>query len=238
MNSKDHKLVLLTLNNCYFSLLLLYIKSCVNTSSSHQTITKQYNRDKEENKNMKRQVCSSILLLGILFLVISIAESQTCKPSGKIRGRKPPPGQCNQENDSDCCVDGKLYTTYKCSPPVSSHTKAKLTVNSFEPGGDGGAPSECDNKYHSDKELVVALSTGWFNNKSRCLNYITIYGNGKSVKAKVVDECDSTMGCDSDHDYQPPCPNNIVDASKAVWNALGVSDPDDVGEMDIYWTDA
>ncbi|KAF2296938.1 hypothetical protein GH714_013404 [Hevea brasiliensis] len=121
---------------------------------------------------------------------------------------------------------------------LSSHTKATLTVNSFEAGGDGGAPSECDNKFHSDKELVVALSTGWFDNKSRCLNYITIHGNGKSVKAKVVDECDSTMGCDSDHDYQPPCRNNIVDASKAVWNALGVSDPDDVGEMDIYWTDA
>ncbi|KAF4394118.1 hypothetical protein F8388_017931 [Cannabis sativa] len=39
----------------------------------------------------------------------------------------------------------------------------------------------------------------------------------------VVDECDSTAGCDADHDYQPPCPNNIVDASKAVWKALGVS---------------
>ncbi|KAJ9188348.1 hypothetical protein P3X46_003713 [Hevea brasiliensis] len=187
---------------------------------------------------MKKQVRSSILLISLLFIVISSAESQTCKPSGKIRGRKPPPGQCNQENDSDCCVDGKLYTTYKCSPPVSSRTKAKLTVNSFAPGGDGGGRSECDNQYHSDKELVVALSTGWFDNKRRCLNYITIHGNGKSVKAKVVDECDSTMGCDSEHDYQPPCPNNIVDASKAVWNALGVSDPDSVGEMDIQWSDA
>lgn len=26
----------------------------------------------------------------------------------------------------------------------------------------------------------------------------------------------------ADHDYQPPCPNNIVDASKAVWMALEV----------------
>ncbi|KAF2318858.1 hypothetical protein GH714_011190 [Hevea brasiliensis] len=59
----------------------------------------------------------------------------------------------------------------------------------------------------------------------------------KSVKAKVVDECDSTMGCDADHDYQPPCANNIVDASKAVWKALGVPE-DDWGEMDIYWSDA
>ncbi|KAK5776071.1 hypothetical protein PVK06_044030 [Gossypium arboreum] len=38
------------------------------------------------------------------------------------------------------------------------------------------------------------------------------------------------------HDYQPPCPNNIIDASKAVWKALGVP-KDDWGEMDIDWSD-
>ncbi|KAG8663854.1 hypothetical protein MANES_01G258300v8, partial [Manihot esculenta] len=128
-----------------------------------------------------------------------------------------------------------LHTTYKCLPPVSSHTKAKLTVNSFSPCGDGDGPSECNNQYHSDNELVVALSTEWFDKTSRCLKYLSIHGNGKSINAKVVDECDSTMGCDWDHDYQPPSPNNNVDASKAAWNALGVYDPDEVGEMDIYW---
>ncbi|KAF4380461.1 hypothetical protein F8388_024754 [Cannabis sativa] len=71
----------------------------------------------------------------------------------------------------------------------------------------------------------------------RCLQNITIYGNGRSVSAMVVDECDSTAGCDADHDYQPPCPNNIVDASKAVWKALGVS-KGDWGELDIYWSQA
>nr|KJB60700.1 hypothetical protein B456_009G320400 [Gossypium raimondii] len=183
---------------------------------------------------MKKQViCSTIFpLLCILLLFLSV-EAQTCSPSGKIKGKTPPPGQCNQENDSDCCKDGKWYTTYKCSPPVSSQTKATLTLNSFEPDGDGGAPSECDNQYHSDDDPVVALSTGWYNNGKRCLNYINIHGNGESVRAKVVDECDSTMGCDSDHDYQPPCPNNIVDASKAVWKDLGVPESD-WGVMDIY----
>lgn len=53
----------------------------------------------------------------------------------------------------------------------------------------------------------------------------------------VVDECDSTMGCDDEHDYQPPCPNNIVDASRAVWEALGVPEGD-WGELDITWSDA
>jgi hypothetical protein len=69
---------------------------------------------------------------------------------------------------------------------------------------------------------VVALSTRWFNHKRRCLKYITIHENGNNVKVKVVDECDSTIGCEADHDYQPPCPNNIVDASQVVWKALGV----------------
>ncbi|KAK9273132.1 hypothetical protein L1049_017939 [Liquidambar formosana] len=181
---------------------------------------------------------ASILLLAILLVTDCLGVgAQVCRPSGKIKGKKPPPGQCNHENDSDCCVQGKLYTTYTCSPSVSSQTKAHLTINSFEKGGDGGGPSECDNQYHSDNTPVVALSTGWFNKKGRCLHNITISANGRSVVAMVVDECDSTMGCDEDHDYQPPCENDIVDASKAVWEALGVPS-DNWGWMDITWSDA
>lgn len=177
----------------------------------------------------------NILILCLLLCsIISSANAQSCKASGKIRGKKAPPGQCNKENESECCVEGKMYTTYKCSP---AQTKATLTINSFQKGGDGGGPSECDKKYHSDDTPVVALSTGWFNNKKRCLNFININGNGKSVKAMVVDECDSTMGCDAEHDYQPPCPNNIVDASKAVWKALGVPE-NDWGDLDVTWSDA
>ena len=182
------------------------------------------------------------LLVCFVFLVLNCltsVDAQSCNPSGNIRGRKAPANQCNQENDSDCCKQGKLYPIYRCSPAVSGHTKAILTINSFAEGGDGGGPSECDNQYHPDDTPVVALSTGWYKGGSRCLNYINIYGNGNSVKAKVVDECDSTMGCDSDHDYQPPCDNNIVDASKAVWQALGVDESSsDWGYMDIYWSDA
>ncbi|KEH18877.1 Ripening related protein family [Medicago truncatula] len=105
--------------------------------------------------------------------------------------------------------------------------KAILTLNSFEKGGDGGAPSECDNKFHSDKTLVVALSSALFNHKKRCLKEITIFGNGKRVNAKVVDECDSSKGCK----------NNIVDGSAAVWKALGVPEKRR-GEMSIFWSDA
>lgn len=167
------------------------------------------------------------------------AEAQTCNPSGKLKGRNPPPGGCDTGDQSECCKSGESYPIFKCSPPVTGHTKATLTLNSFEKGKDGGGPSECDGQYHSDKTQVVALSTGWFNKMSRCHKKITIYGNGKSTEAMVVDECDSTEGCDSDHDYQPPCNNNIVDGSPAVWKALGVSSGSSkYGWMDITWTDA
>ncbi|XP_027337386.1 putative ripening-related protein 2 [Abrus precatorius] len=178
----------------------------------------------------------------ILFLLILVAtlwitiEAATCRPSGRIRGKKPPSGKCNKENESECCKQGEFYTTFKCSPPVSRRTKAIPTLNNFEKGGDGGGPSECDNKFHSDKTPVVALSTGWFNNRKKCHHNITIFANGKRVNAMVVDECDSTIGCDAEHDFQPPCPNNVVDASKAVWKALDV--PEDKGEFDIHWSDA
>ncbi|KAL4585539.1 hypothetical protein LXL04_010161 [Taraxacum kok-saghyz] len=159
-------------------------------------------------KLKNRMKCFYFLVVLVLLLATSLEiNAQTCKPSGGIRGKKPPRGQCNTENDSDCCVQG-----------------------------DGGGPSECDKKYHSDDTPVVALSTGWYKGGDRCHKYITINGNGRSVNAMVVDECDSTMGCDADHDYQPPCPNNIVDASKAVWKALGVSERN-WGDLDITWTE-
>ncbi|KAG2725180.1 hypothetical protein I3843_01G055300 [Carya illinoinensis] len=119
--------------------------------------------------------------------------------------KEPPLGKCNTENDSECCVEDKIYTTYfECSPSVVCHTKAFLTLNSFEEGGDGGGPSECDDQSTLMTNLWWrALSTGWFNEKKRCHKNITIRANGRTVVAVVVDECDSTIGCDADHDYQP-----------------------------------
>lgn len=177
-----------------------------------------------------------------LFLLMSVASSKnspsgkkgggTCKPSGVLKGKKPH-GRC-QDN---CCKAGKSYPAFHCSPPVTKRTKATLTINSFAKGGDGGGPSECDGKFHSDNTPVVALSTGWFNQRKRCHKSIIIFGNGRRVKATVVDECDSRAGCDAEHGFQPPCPNNVVDASKAVWEALGVPKKD-WGELHVEWTDA
>lgn len=158
-----------------------------------------------------------------------------CQPSGYLRGTSTT--NCNTENDSECCQANKSYPQYYCSPQVTSNTRARMTLNSFAEGGDGGGPSECDGKYHADSELVVALSTGWYSRGSRCGRKIRINGNGRSVLAKVVDECDSVHGCDPEHSYQPPCGNNVVDASQAVWNSLGYSG-DAVGDAQITWSDA
>ncbi|GFY92543.1 hypothetical protein Acr_08g0009390 [Actinidia rufa] len=157
---------------------------------------------------MKTQVCSIVYAFIFFLLILTISSSvgaQSCKPSGKLRGKKPPPGQCNP----------------------------RMTLNAGMEEGHLNAITSSMQMTHT----VVALSTGWFNNQKRCLKNITIHGNGRSVEAMVVDECDSTMGCDEDHDFQPPCPNNIVDASEAVWKALGVPKKDR-GNLDIFWSDA
>ncbi|WVY96932.1 hypothetical protein V8G54_029083 [Vigna mungo] len=122
------------------------------------------------------------------------------------------------------------------SPAIDpSGTHAILTVNDFGPGGDGGGRSECDGNYHPLPQRVVALSTGWYNGGSRCGKKIRITArNGRSAVAKVVDECDSTQGCDKEHANQSPCKTNIVDASKTVWNDLGLNTDD--GEVAITWT--
>ncbi|KAI4371543.1 hypothetical protein MLD38_019765 [Melastoma candidum] len=182
-------------------------------------------------------VLFSVFLIVFLSFQYTRGEPSSCKTSGTIRMKKPLSGKCNKKHGSDCCKPGESYDTYKCSPPVSKRTKATLTINGFEKGEDGGGPSECDNKYHSNDIPVVALSTGWFSGRKRCMKNITVYGNGRKVNAMVVDECDSEQGCDAPHAFQPPCPNNIVDASEAVWKALRVP-KGKWGQLDVLWSDA
>ncbi|RZC43658.1 hypothetical protein C5167_036612 [Papaver somniferum] len=185
------------------------------------------------NSFLSFSVILSLVLLPAILLFGGV-EAQTCEPSENLIGVESPPGECNTDFDADCCKPGEPYQTFTCSP---TDQRAVLTINSFEEGGDGGGASACDEQFHSNDTPVVALSTGWFNDGERCQRSITIEGNGRSVVALVVDECDSTMGCDEEHAYQPPCRNNIVDASAAVWEALGVP-REDWGELDITWYDA
>ncbi|CAL4968059.1 unnamed protein product [Urochloa decumbens] len=177
------------------------------------------------------------LMLGTLPGLCCVGEPERreladgCQPSGTLRPTK-------SHSCDECCKVGQAYPTYTCSPPVTgSTTKAIMTLNDFEEGGDGGDPSKCDEKFHKNTERVVALSTGWYAKGKRCGKNIRINAKGKSVLAKVVDECDSLHGCDSEHAFQPPCRPNVVDASQAVWDALGITG-DEVGEYGITWSDA
>nr|TKV93198.1 hypothetical protein SEVIR_9G210550v2 [Setaria viridis] len=106
-------------------------------------------------------------------------------------------------------------------------TPAVMTVNGFRRGESGGGPSACDGHFHSDGELIVALSTEWFARGRRFHRRIRITSarHGRTVEARVVDECDSRRGCR----------HNIVDSSPAVWRALGLDT--DVGEVPVTWSD-
>ncbi|KAH0777102.1 hypothetical protein KY290_008513 [Solanum tuberosum] len=134
-------------------------------------------------------------------------------------------GKCNDDPDvgTNICGGGGGSSP---SPPSTGSTPGMLTLNDFSEGGDGGGPSECDEKYHDNNERVVALTTRWYDNGSRCEKMISIRAdkNGKSVTAKVVDECDIKDGCK----------NNVVDGSIAVWRALGLNT--DEGRVPITWS--
>ncbi|KAL9999626.1 putative RlpA-like domain superfamily, kiwellin [Helianthus debilis subsp. tardiflorus] len=67
-----------------------------------------------------------------------------------------------------------LTLIISCTNSQSTNTDATMTLNSFEKGGSGGGPSECDGQYHSDDTLIVALSTRWYNGGQRCFKNINI----------------------------------------------------------------
>lgn len=175
------------------------------------------------------KICSNSFQAILLLLIIVASfwlntEAATFRADGRLlRAKKHPPRHHHHKG----CEPGKLHASHECSPQESHRNKATLTLNSFEKDGDGGGASSCDEKFHKDSTLIVALSTRFFDHRKRCLKQITIFGNGRRVNAKVVDECDSSRGC----------ANNIVDASKAVWKALGVPEKD-WGQLEVFWSDA
>ncbi|KAH8499460.1 hypothetical protein H0E87_018088 [Populus deltoides] len=71
-----------------------------------------------------------------------------------------PPSNIDCKPSGTLTCKGKSFPRFTCSPPVSSFTKASLTLNDFSEGGEGGAPSECDENFHEKTERVVALSNG------------------------------------------------------------------------------
>ncbi|PUZ38506.1 hypothetical protein GQ55_9G202600 [Panicum hallii var. hallii] len=172
--------------------------------------------------------------------VVLVAVLGLLQVSCAVARRHGKPGPCDDAAAADFVNDlpGRLRG-HKKAPHPGSHrcpparhggggTPAVMTVNGFMRGESGGGPSACDGHFHSDGELIAALSTGWFAGGHRCHRAIRITSarTGRSVEARVVDECDSRRGCRG----------NIVDSSPAVWRALGLDT--DVGEVPVTWSDA
>ncbi|CAL4942497.1 unnamed protein product [Urochloa decumbens] len=176
-----------------------------------------------------------VVLVGVLALLhVSSASAR--------RHSKPDPCEAAAADEAGFLDDLPGGMRHKKAPHPGSHhcaparhggragggIPAVMTVNGFKRGEDGGGPSACDGHFHGDGELIVALSTDWFARGRRCHRRIRITSahHGRTVVARVVDECDSRRGCR----------RNIVDSSPAVWKALGLDT--DVGEVPVTWSDA
>jgi hypothetical protein len=49
-----------------------------------------------------------------------------------------------------------------CTASLLVSVPAVMTLNGFQQGEGGGGPAACDGQYHSDEELIVSLSSEWF----------------------------------------------------------------------------
>jgi hypothetical protein len=83
-----------------------------------------------------------------------------------------------------------------CAVSRLVNVPAVMTLNGFQQGEGGGGPAACDGQYHSDEELIVSLSSEWFDGGARCGKQILIwYSSNFHIFATVVDECSD---CDNE----------------------------------------
>ncbi|CAN0928227.1 Putative ripening-related protein 2 [Linum grandiflorum] len=96
--------------------------------------------------------------------------------------------------------------------------RARLTLVSFSTvWQDGGwATPGCDSAtvVDGDNDKVVVVSSAWYDKGNMCNKFVKITGGweGRTVTARVVGECDTSLGCDGD----------VIDASRAVWKGLRI----------------
>ncbi|KAL6883562.1 hypothetical protein ACP4OV_010976 [Aristida adscensionis] len=174
-------------------------------------------------------------LLQVMCFAFCDVSTASCHISGFIHGKG---RNCNKENGlENCCIAGKRYPQFRCSPPVSAKTSAGLRFSIFDNGEDRQGIALCDRRAHGNSELVVTMSSGWLRlgGTNRCNKKIRVTANGRSVLAKVVDECDSVNGCDEEHDFEPPCRNNVINGSPGIWKALRLNES--LGELEVTWSD-
>lgn len=159
-------------------------------------------------------------------IVVLVAVLALLQVSSTVSRRHRKPDPCDDADAADINDQPGVLRhkktphtgSYHCTPAHhggrGSGTPAVMTVNGFKRGESGGGPSVCDGHFHGDDELIVALSKEWYAHGRRCHRRIRITSahHGRTVEARVEDECDSSRGCR----------HNIVDSSPAVWKALGL----------------
>ncbi|CAD5175975.1 unnamed protein product [Musa acuminata subsp. malaccensis] len=100
----------------------------------------------------------------------------------------------------------------------------------------GGLGFQCTPKHVERSHPTPAYLSSF--SSSRCnKNIKKINANGRTVLAKVTDECDSVNGCDAENSFEPPCRNDVVTASAAVRKALAIPEAQ-IGYYDVAWSDA
>jgi hypothetical protein len=112
----------------------------------------------------------------VVVLVAVLALLQVSCTAARRHGK---PGPCDAADAAadDSFVDDLLGALrhkkaphHHCAPARhgGGGTPAVMTVNGFQRGESGGGASACDDQFHSDGELIVALSTEWFARGRRC----------------------------------------------------------------------
>ncbi|GAA6036004.1 hypothetical protein JCM8097_005210 [Rhodosporidiobolus ruineniae] len=111
----------------------------------------------------------------------------------------------------------KQAQSYSSSSSSSSGSTYSGTATYFYQNGVAGACGSV----HSDSSYIVALQTSMYAGGSHCGQTVTITGNGKTITAKVADECPS---CGSSGD---------LDLSEGAFKALSSLD---AGVASITWS--
>ena len=108
----------------------------------------------QESRNMvDTRVMVVFALLQITCFLFHNVSAATCHVSGFIHGKG---RNCDRETGLDkCCIAGKRYPQFRCSPPVSAKTPAILTFNRFENGEDATRITSCDMRFHRGVNLRV-----------------------------------------------------------------------------------
>ncbi|KAK1267737.1 hypothetical protein QJS04_geneDACA000319 [Acorus gramineus] len=163
-------------------------------------------------------------------LAIGRAERKTRWAGGGGGGGDGGGGACFPFSSANCKFIS--YPLYNCSPPITSpSTQATLSFNLLLGPGSLLSPS-CDGVRHTQFDLVVSISTGWFLSGNLCGRSIRISAsNGRTVVARVVAQCNSASGCRGLR--QPPCGNNVIEATSAIFRALGLPI---LGSQSVQWT--